>query len=307
MKAKGIIFVILACFGWGTIGIFNANLTKMGYDSVTLASIRCIASAAVLWGYIFAKKLARSKMRVKLSLKEWMFVAGEGLSFYTMAVLYFIAIVMTSPSTASVLLTTAPVMVMVFSVIFWKERLNIKKILALCAALLGSVFISGIIGSGSSFEPLGVMIGILAAVAYAGYSIFTKLALKRNMPSEVNIAYSFLFSALGALIYAGPVNLFGQVMNSTPQGIILLICMGTVTGAFAGLMYTEGMKLLPAGMAATFACLEPLISTTMSVAFLGERLSVPMVIGIVLILTSATLLSLKSKEEKAEKENKDKK
>ena len=62
-------------------------------------------------------------------------------------------------------------------------------------------------------------------------------------------------------------------------------------------MYTKGMKILPAGMAACFAGVEPLISTTLSVVFLGEKLKFDAVIGIVLILTAVTILSIKTKNE----------
>ncbi len=68
MKVRGIIFVVLACFGWGTIGVFNAGLTEMGYDSVTLASIRCIVSAATLLSLKDKEKKAENgKARAKMS------------------------------------------------------------------------------------------------------------------------------------------------------------------------------------------------------------------------------------------------
>lgn len=292
MKIKGIIFILLACFFWGTVGVFNNSLTKCGYDSVSLASIRCIISAITLWIYIAFK----NEKNVKISFKQLLSVGGEGVSFYIMAVLYFISIVKTSPATASVLITTAPIMVVVFSVIFWKEKLTLNKILAIVFSIIGCALISGLINQ-AKFNLFGIFAGFLAAFAYAAYSIFTKISLKQKTDSEANIAYSFLFSALAALVYKNPIDLFQKVVSSSLNEIFLLLGMSLVTGALAGLMYTKGMKILPAGMAACFAGVEPLISTTLSVVFLGEKLKFDAVIGIVLILTAVTILSIKTKNE----------
>ncbi len=293
MRIKGIIFIVAACIFWGTIGLFNHGLLKCGFDSATIASIRCIVSAVVLWIYILFKK----EKHIKINKRQLMAVSLEGVAFYVMAVLYFIAIVKTSPATASVLLNTAPIMVMSFSVIFWKEKLTVNKIVAIFMSLLGCCFIAGIFTE-LKFDIIGIVLGLLSAVCYALYSICTKVALRRKMDTEANIAYSFLFSALAALIYSNPVNLFKQVKNASLEAVILLIGIGIFTGALAGLTYTKGMKLLPAGMASAFAALEPLVSATLSVIFLGEVLKTDIVIGIVLILVAVTILSIKTKTER---------
>ncbi len=281
------------------IGVFNAGLNEAGFGSMTLAAWRCIISAIALWIYVFIAQ----KGKVKITFKQLLAVMGEGVSFFLMALAYFIAISETSAATASVLLTTAPVMVMAFSVVFWHERLTVIKVCAVFASLVGCAFMAGL-GADSRFSVIGIILALLAAVAYAGYSIFTKMALKLGVDSELNIAYSFLFSALAAVVCTNPVTNISQLAAASFGEIILLIGMAVVTGALAGLMYTKGMNLLPAGVTAAFAALEPLVSTTMSVAFLGEQLSITMVLGIAMILSAVTALSLeganKDKKSKAD-------
>ncbi len=289
MRIRGIIFIVLAGIFWGTIGLFNHGLLKYGFDSTSIASIRCVISAVVLWIYILFKK----EKHIKINKKQFVAVSLEGIAFYVMAVLYFTAIVKTSPATASVLLNTAPILVMAFSVVFWKEKLTVNKIIAIIMSLIGCCFIAGIFTE-LKFNIIGIILGLLSAVCYALYSICTKVALRRKMDTEANIAYSFLFSAISALIYSNSVNLFKQIKNASLEAIVLLIGIGVVTGALAGLTYTKGMKLLPAGMASAFAALEPLVSTSLSVIFLGEVLKTDIVIGIVLILIAVTILSIKT-------------
>ncbi len=293
MKTKGLIFVIFACIFWGMIGVFNSGLNKAGFESMTLAAWRCIISAIALWIYVLITK----KGKVKITFKQLLATAGEGISFFLMALAYFVSINKTSAATASVLLTTAPVMVMAFSVIFWHERLTLIKVLSVFVSLIGCAFMAGL-GADTKFSAIGIILALLAAVAYAGYSIFTKMSLKLGVDSELNIAYSFLFSALAALLCTSPVKNINALASSDFKSIILLIGMAVVTGALAGLMYTKGMKLLPAGVTAAFAALEPLVSTTMSVVFLNERLSFTMVLGIIMILSAVTALSLEGSKSK---------
>ena len=68
--------------------------------------------------------------KVKIKIKELLLFAIGGVAIYGTAAFYFSAIEASSASTAVVLMYTAPVIVMVFSVAFLGERFNVAKLIS---------------------------------------------------------------------------------------------------------------------------------------------------------------------------------
>ncbi len=293
MKIKGIIYVVLACFAWGTACLFVNYLGGAGYSSIEIAAVRCMVAAVCLFAYM----LINHGRIVRINLKQFAVVALEGISFFAMAATYFYAMKSTGTSTASMLVSSAPVIVTLFSVIFFKEKMTVKKVLAIILSLIGAGLVVGIVG-GFKFDIFGVFMGVMGAVCYASYSICTKIAMKLKMDADVNITYSFCFSALSALVVSRPVSLVRDIAGSDLKTVVLFVGIGIVTGAFAGLMFTEGMKLLPAGIASPLGVLEPITTTVLSVLFLDEMLDLPKVVGIILVIAAVFMLSTESATEK---------
>ncbi len=286
MGILGFIYVVLACLGWGTACLFVNGLNACGFDSLQNAMGRCTVSAIFLLLFM----LIKYKRLVRISLRRLIPVAIEGISFCGMAATFFYAITYTSGSTASMLLCIAPVIVSVTSVLCFGERMTVKKAAAILLSLSGCALVVGVF-SGFRFDAFGICMGLLGGIFYAIYSICTKLAVRAGVAPDVNITYSFCFSALASLLLTDPFILVRQIADDPLPSLLLMIGVGVVTGAFAGLMYSHGMKLLPAGVAAVTAILEPIVSTLLSVAFLQERPGWSAIIGILLVLSSVLMLS----------------
>jgi len=70
------------------------------------------------------------------------------------------------------LMYTAPIFVMTYSVIFLGEKLTLKKFISLVFVVVGCAFISGIFG-GVKFSLWGVISGLLAGITYSAYNIIS--------------------------------------------------------------------------------------------------------------------------------------
>ena len=73
--------------------------------------------------------------------------------------------------------------------------------------------------------------------------------------------------------------------------IPLLIGIGLVTCVVPYFMFSLSLKYVPVGTAAALGVIEPMSATLYSVIFFREALSVPSVIGIVLILGACLVFS----------------
>ena len=110
--------------------------------------------------YIFI----HNKNLFKVSLKELLLFAGSGISFFLTATCYFYSMQATSISTAVVLMYTAPIFVMIYSVMFLNEKLTPVKTAAVLIMLVGCGLVSGIIG-GLRFDGVGTLVGYMSGLA----------------------------------------------------------------------------------------------------------------------------------------------
>ena len=68
-----------------------------------------------------------------------------------------------------------------------------------------------------------------------------------------------------------------------------MVVLAVVHTALAFALYTFGLRRLEAGRAAIVATVEPVVAGALGVSLLGEDLTVPKVLGAVLVLSGAAL------------------
>lgn len=286
MKKIALIQIILASILWGTSGIFVHYLAPYGFTSLQMTFFRSVVSCICMALYIliFNKKL------FKVTLKQLLLFAGSGLSFFLTASCYFYSMQATSISTAVVLMYTAPIFVMIYSVMFLGEKLNHKKAVAVLTMLVGCGLVSGIIG-GLKFDAMGIAVGFMSGIAYSAYNILTKIGMKGNSNPMSAILYCFLFAVLIAT-FACDIGEIPKSIGTAPLITLpLVVGMGLATCIAPYFLYTLAMKKIPAGTAASLGIIEPMAATLFSVMLFGEELSWASVSGIVLILGAVFLLS----------------
>jgi len=195
VKKTSFLFVILTALLWGSSCLFVSWLTPYGLSGAGITTVRAIVS--VLFIGLFM--LIRDRKAFRVSLSTFLLLALCGISLFGSSACYFTAIGMTSVATAVVLMYTAPVFVMLFSVAFLGEKMSVAKGISVFLMLLGCVFVSGVIGD-AKFHFGGIMLGLLSGISFAAYNIFTKIVMKKNISTLTANFYSFLFMSLFGLL-----------------------------------------------------------------------------------------------------------
>ena len=158
-RGVGPLLILLAGCFWGSMGIFVRKLGEYGFSSVQIAAIR-LTLAAVGFSEIL---LIKDRKGFKIHLKDLPLFLGLGFgSILFFTVCYFTAIRMMPLSTAAILLYTSPIWIMLMSVLFFREKLTGRKLLALGLAFAGCVLVSGISGEGITVT--GLLIGLGSGV-----------------------------------------------------------------------------------------------------------------------------------------------
>ena len=289
----GTALIILAGCFWGSMGLFVRKLGSYGFSSIQIVSIR-VTIAALAFCLILRFK-DRSGFRI--SSRDLPLFLGLGFgSILFFTVCYFTAITMMSLSTAAILLYTSPIWIMLMSVLFFHEKLNRKKVLALVLAFAGCVLVTGI--SGEGITAAGIALGLGSGIGYGLYSILGTVALRRYSPYTVT-AYTFLFAAVGSWFIAQPADMFSKISAAPNPAALLLLCVLTaiVTAVIPFLAYTLGLRTVEASKAGILATVEPLVATLFGILVFSEPLTAASGIGIVMILAAIILLNLKHKNE----------
>lgn len=286
MKKISLIYIILSGVFWGTSGIFVHYLAPYGFTSLQMTFFRSVISFVCMLLYIllFDRKL------FKASQKELLLFVGSGLGFLGTASCYFYSMQLTSISTAVVLMYTAPIFVMIYSVTFLGEKFTRRKGISVLCMIVGCALVSGIIG-GLKFNTVGILMGLMAGVSYSAYNIFTKIQMKNNCNVVTANLYCFLFSAILGFFIATPGDIPGCIAINPPVTIPLIIGMSICTSILPYFLYSMSLRYIPAGTAASLAVVEPMAATLFSVIIFGEHLTVYSVIGITLILGAVFILS----------------
>ncbi|MDD2497367.1 MAG: EamA family transporter [Desulfitobacteriaceae bacterium] len=290
LSVRAHIAVILAACMWGSIGVFVRTLDSYNYSALTIVFVRMIIAFALLFAYLC---LFNKKDLLRIKIKDaWIFISAGLSSAVLLNLFYSMSIVANSLSLASVLLATAPFFVVFLSAPLFKEKITAVKITALLVAFIGCVLTSGFIGSGSTFNPFGILIGVLSGIGWAIYSIFSRFALNRGYDSLTISVYTFAIGSLSCI----PFTNFG-VIGTSIQGqpvfmLFLLFTHALIASLLPYILYTYGLNYVETGKAAIMSGIDPVTAVLLGAVIYAEIPSFTIAVGIVLVLLSIALLNL---------------
>lgn len=294
MKRLAPVLILTAGTLWGIMGIFVRELETYGFTSIQIASLR-IMGAAVLF---LAVSLLWNKKGLRIRMRDMGWFLGMGIgSILLFTVCYFTAMSMASLSVVAILLYTAPVMVMLMSLVLFHEKMNRKKLLALVMAFSGCVFVTGLGGSGR-ISAAAVGIGLLSAFGYGLYSILGTYVLRKYSPLTVT-TYTFLCGGVGAVFVCRPADIVSKFLAASNRGSLcaLIIATAFVTAVLPYLFYTEGLSHVQASSASIMASVEPVVATIAGVLVFHEPMTGASFAGVALVVGAIVLLNVKKRQE----------
>lgn len=275
--------LILAMTIFGTIGIFRKYIPL---PSGIVACARGILGVAFLLIFIKIKKLPMNWKTIKKYLKILLISGGFiGLNW----VLLFESYRYTSVAVATLCYYMAPIFVMLVSPFLLKEKLTVKKAICVLIALLGMVFVSGVLDGGISgvSELKGILFGLGAAALYAS------VVMMNQRLSEVPTYDKTIMQLGAAAVVLVPYILAVEDLSAitvTPLILIMLLIVGVVHTGIAYALYFGSMNGLKAQTVALFSYIDPIVAIILSALFLKEPMTVYSGIGAVLVL-GATMIS----------------
>lgn len=287
MNKKAVFSVVFSGILWGIITIFIKKLSANNLDAMQISLIRMIVATPVFAIFL----LIKDKSKFKIKLKDlWIFLGTGIISIVIFNTCYFYTMIHSEASVAVVLLYTSPVFIMILSAILFKEKITVRKIIALILTFIGCIFTAGLIGGTHTIKPLILCTGLCSGLAYGLYTIFGRVALKKYDTLTVTV-YTFIFGLIGSLFVGKPVE---TVKEISAQPSLILWCLGI--GFFCTVLpyffYTWGLQRMESGKAAILVAVEPLVGSALGMIFYNEICSVAKIFGIAMILAAIVILNL---------------
>jgi DME family drug/metabolite transporter len=273
---------------WGTTGV----ATQAIYDfsattALSVAFFRLAIGAGVLLLLCWST-LRRGMWRVGWRDGMLMLVLGMMQAIFQFT--YLAAIPNCGITIATLIaLCVAPVIVVLLSALFLRERPTRRILLALACALSGTVLLTGTpTGTQRGNHVLvGVLLSLVCAAAYAVVILGGRALSSRCHPLQVNAA-SF---GVGALLLCGCSLTSGLVLHYPAQSWLLLFYLGCIPTALAYLLFQIGIRSTPATLTSILTLVEPLTAAILAWLIFGERLSPLGLLGALLLLATIFLLA----------------
>lgn len=260
---------------FGTIGIF---VEYIAMPSGVIAAFRGIVGMLVLLITMAIRKKAPDKTTIKKRLPI-ILLSGAAIGFNW--ILLFEAYRHTGVPVATVCYYMAPIIVIAFSPLFFKERLGLKKIICVAVALVGAVAVSGVLQADTS-KLTGIFLGLGAAVLYASVVIMNKFLA--DVPSLERTALQLGAAGFTVLPYA--LLTMGEIAFN-PLSLGLLLVVGVFHTGFAYTMYFGAVGKLKGQTVAILSYIDPASAILLSALFLSQTPSALEALGAVLIIGAA--------------------
>lgn len=273
INAKIMLSISMAIFG--TLGIFTRNIAV---SSGELALYRAILAAALIFVYLIVTK---QKIDFRSIKKEMLLLLLSGVAMGINWILLFEAYKYTTISAATLSYYFAPVIVTAVCPILFKEKLSGKQMICFLMSTLGLVLIIGIDDLSNGNDFIGILFGMGAALFYA-----TVILLNKFIKNVEGIHRTFL-QFLSAIVILFPYVLVTSGVtlgNLNLTGWVNLLIVGFIHTGVTYCMYFSSLKELPGQKAAILSYIDPLVAVLISVAILGETMTIWQGIGGILIL-----------------------
>jgi len=288
-RILGVLAVVAAATIWGTLGLFAKILYAEGVSFESLVAVRASVGWAAVMLFVLATGRAKSLLVSGRDLAFLVPLGFVGIGLFYL--LYFFTVRESTVGTAAILLYSSPAFVVVLARLFLKEALNAAKVLALLLTIGGIFLVAGAYDPANLEVSPGVLVvGLLSGLTYGLYSIFGRPVAGRLSPSVI-LSYALFFGALLLLVAALPT--LGTLAGLSAGSYALLLMLAVVHTTLAFALYTFGLGRLGAGRAAIVATVEPVVAGALGAVLLGEDLTLPKVVGALLVISGAALAQVR--------------
>lgn len=286
LSIRGLLAGLTAASIWGGMYVVSKVVLQV-IPPFALLTTRLALGFLALWLVIAWRGWLSSLPRHGFSLtkRQWLECFGVGLVGYGISLGFqFVGTKLSTAANGALVTSATPALVLPFAFLFLKEKITLRRLLAILVASLGVLaVIDPRTTDFSSDLFLGNLSLLGAAVTWALYSVL----VRKVTSAGTNLLQATAIFLLGGLPVSIPLGLWeistqgiGIITSGVIGGILFL---GIISTAIAMFLWNYAFAALPAGVASLTFFAQPLVGALLGWFFLGEQITPLFVLGGVLI------------------------
>lgn len=284
---KTYLFAGVAIFCWSTMAT-TSKILLQELNNMQLLWMNSLIAAMFL--IILNICLGNFKKYKNYTLKDYLIMTAIGLPGSLFYYIFFYAGTDILPASQAFIINYLwPIMSVLFACIILREKLTVKKMIAILISFLGVVVVVGTnIQDFDSKMLLGAICCVLGAVSYG---IFTALNQKLNY----NKSMSIMISYIATFIFTSLINLVnGDIFIPTANQILGFMWNGIFTVAIANTLWVMALEGGNTEKVSNLAYITPFLSLVWTALFLSEKITMNSLVGLIIII-AGILIQLKDK------------
>ncbi|MBI5784965.1 MAG: DMT family transporter, partial [Rhodocyclales bacterium] len=211
-------------------------------------------------------------------------VAMGAVGYVGQSFSYFSALQHASAGLVAMLLYLYPAIVTLLSAVLFGRAVGIGRAAAVAAALAGTALA---VGGDLYSEPIGIVLGVAAAVIYSVYILVGEGVMTRvgSLPAATVVIIA------AAAAYGVAAGTSGLALPQSTTGWLAVLAIAVFSTLLAILGFFKGLERLGAADASTLSAMEPMITLGLAALVLGEAMTLTQLLGGALILAAVIYLA----------------
>ncbi len=282
-EIKGYLLAALAAAAYGTNPAFAVPLYADGMNPNSVLLFRYVMGLPILALILVVRRtgfrLAKDEVGPTAVLGILMSLSSLGL---------FESYKYMNSGVASTLLFVYPVMVAVMMIFFFHEKFRMTVALCLLIMAAGLMLLMKPSG-GETLSAFGCLLVMLSALTYALYIVFVNVSKTiKEIPTTKLLFYVL---AWGCLVFLVMIPM-GHSLTMPPaaSGWLNLTALAVIPTVFSLACTTRAIQLIGSTPTAILGALEPVSAVVLSVAVLGQAITMREIAGGLLIVLATTIV-----------------
>jgi len=210
---------------------------------------------------------------------------------------FFEGLNLTTPINAAIIMTTSPILVIVFSALIIKEKITFQKVIGIILGISGAATLilkSGNISIENDFF-LGNILIFINATSYSIYLVLVKGLMTRYHPITV-MFYVFSFGLIFVLPF-GISELNSINLNTFTTSIYLKVAFVVICTTFIAYLFNAfALKSLNPSVVSVYIYLQPVLASLIAILLESDSLDIIKVISSLFIFSAVFLVSIPAKK-----------